>query len=340
MPQFTKIDISTNTLVRAAVLVLILIFLFLVRNIIALVLFAVVIASAVEPAARWFTRYRIPHVLGVLLVYIIAFGILAGAFSVIIPQLFTELSQLSAENLIRNASGAVFNLLPAGFPFSLSQTLEQFVGGIQASIGAFTGGFVETATTIFGGALSFVLIIVLSFYLSVQKDGVESFLKIVTPKEYEPYVIDLWDRSRQKIGWWLRSQILLGLLIGALVYIGLAILRVKFALSFAVLAAIFELIPVFGPVMASIPAIIIAFLQGPTTGLGVLIFYFIVQQFENHLIVPLVFKKAVGVPPILVVVSMIVGGQLGGIFGLLLAVPLAAVLVEFSNDIATRKRMV
>ena len=85
---------------------------------------------------------------------------------------------------------------------------------------------------------------------------------------------------------------------------------------------------------------IIGFLQGPTVGLGVLIFYFIVQQFENHLLVPLAFRKAVGVPPIVVVIALIIGGQLGGVFGLLLAVPVAAALVEFSNDITSRKRMV
>lgn len=318
---------------------LVLIFLYLIRNIVALVLFAVVIASAVEPAARWFTRFRIPHVLGVLLVYIIAFAILAGAFSIVIPQLFAELSQFSAEGLIRNASGAVFTFLPRELPISLSQALEQFITGIQGAAGIFTGGFIEATTTVFGGALSFVLIIVLSFYLSVQKDGVEDFLRIVIPREYETYVIDLWSRARKKIGWWLRSQILLGLLIGVLVYIGLAILRVKLALSLAVLAAIFELIPVFGPVLAAIPAVIIGFFQSPTIGLGILIFYFIVQQFENHLLVPLVFRKAVGVPPIVVVVSLIIGGQLGGVFGLLLAVPVAAALVEFSNDITSRKRM-
>src|SRR3989344_727714 len=143
MPQFAKIDISTGTLIRAAIVVLVLIFLYLIRNIVALVLFAVVIASAVEPAARWFTRFRIPHILGVLLVYIIAFGILAGAFSVIIPQLFSELSQFSAENLIRSASGAIYEFLPAELPVSISNALEDFIDSIQSSIGNLAGGFFE-----------------------------------------------------------------------------------------------------------------------------------------------------------------------------------------------------
>ncbi len=338
MRDLTKIDISLETFIRAALLVIGIIFLYLVRNIVAVVLFAVVIASAVEPAARWFSRFRIPHVLGVLLVYIITFAVLGAAFSIIIPQLAGELSQFSAQDLLRNASGAFTDLFPT-LPASLSRVIGDAVGGVQATIGQFTGDFVQATTAAFGGLLSFVLIIVISFYLSVEKDGVENFLRIATPREYEVYAIDLWSRSRKKIGAWLRSQILLGLLIGVFVYIGLSILRVHFALSLAALAAIFEIIPVFGPVLAAVPGVIVASLQGATLGLGAILFYFIIQQFENHLIVPLAFRKTVGVPPILVVISLIIGGQLGGVLGLLLAVPITAAFVEFSNDLAMRKPM-
>ena len=197
-----------------------------------------------------------------------------------------------------------------------------------------------TATAaFFGGALSLILIIVISFYLSVQEHGIENFLKIVTPREYEGYILDLWARSRRKIGLWLQGQFLLGILVGVLVFLGLTILGVKYALLLAILTAIFEVIPVFGPVMAAIPAVGIAFLQKPVLGLSVLVLYFIVQQFENHLIYPLVVRKTIGVPPLLVVLALVIGGTLGGFFGLLLSVPIAAVLVEVVNDIARKKEI-
>ena len=335
-PNITKFDISTTTLIRILLIVFGVVFLYLIRNVVAIVLFSVVIASSVEPAARWFSRFKVPHVLGVLFVYIIAFTILGVAFSTIVPPLFSELTDFSSETLIQGASGAFSNFMPQ-LPAAISSMIEGFIEDLRVSIGQIAGGFYQATSVIFGGAFSFILIIIISFYLSVQKNGVDNFLRIVTPPEYKNYILDLWGRSSLKIGRWLQAQILLGLLIGALVYIGLTILQVKFALSLAILAAIFELIPLFGPILAAVPAVIIAFLQSPTLGLVVLLFYIIVGQFENHLIVPVVFQKAVGVPPILVIISLIVGGQLGGFFGLLLAVPIAAVLVEISKDILTEK---
>ena len=141
------------------------------------------------------------------------------------------------------------------------------------------------------------------------------------------------------MGLWLQGQFLLGILVGILVFLGLTILGVKYALLLAILTAFFEVIPVFGPVMAAIPAVTMALLQKPVLGLAVLILYVIVQQFENHLIYPLVVRKTIGVPPLLVVLSLVVGGTLGGFFGLLLSVPIAAVLVEFVNDVARRREI-
>ena len=138
----------------------------------------------------------------------------------------------------------------------------------------------------------------------------------------------------------MQGQILLGILVGVLVFLGLTILQVKYALLLAILSAIFELIPIFGPILAAIPAIAIAFLQGPSSALAVLILYVIIQQFENHLIYPVVVKKATGVPPILVILALIIGGKLGGFLGILLSVPLATVLMEIMNDIASKKEIV
>ena len=338
MPNITKIEISTGTFIRALLVVLGLVFLYLIRDVVAVVLLSVVIASAIEPAAQWFMRYRLPRILSVLLVYIISFAILAAAFSLVIPPLFSEISQVSSKSLFQTASGALFEFVPE-LPISISQTLTSLLDKAGVYLEQLAGGFFQATSLVFGGALSFILVVVISFYLSVQERGIENFLRIVTPIEYERYILDLWSRARKKIGGWMQAQILLGLLIGVLVYIGLTVLQIKFALSLAVVAAIFELIPVFGPVLAAIPAVLVAFLQKPILGLVIIIFYFVVQQFENHLIVPVVFKKAVGVPPILVVIALIVGGKLGGFLGLLLAVPLAAVLVEFLNDVVERKQI-
>ncbi|MEK9175583.1 MAG: AI-2E family transporter, partial [Patescibacteria group bacterium] len=149
--------------------------------------------------------------------------------------------------------------------------------------------------------------------------------------------LDLWKRAQRKIGRWLQGQFLLGVLVGVMVFLMLMILNVPHASILALLAAVFEIIPIFGPIMAAIPAIAIASLQSTTLGLLVLGLFVIVQQIENHLIYPLVVRKTIGVPPLLVVLAVVVGAKLGGFFGILLSVPIAAVLVEFLNDISARK---
>jgi predicted PurR-regulated permease PerM len=186
---------------------------------------------------------------------------------------------------------------------------------------------------VFGGLFSFILIVVLSFYLSVQENGITHFLRMITPRAHEEYVIDLWTRSQEKIGRWMQGQLILVVIIGVITYLGLLLIGVEHAMLLAFLAGIAELIPLFGPVIAAIPAVIIAFSGGGTTlALVVLAFYLIVQQFENHLIYPLVVRKVVGLSPIIIILALVAGGQLAGFLGVLLSVPLAAILMEFLND--------
>ena len=179
----------------------------------------------------------------------------------------------------------------------------------------------------------------ISFYLSVQEKGMENFLRLVSHIKHEDYIIDLWMRSQRKIGYWMQGQILLGLLIGVFVFLGLSILGVKYALALAIFASVFEIIPVFGPILAAAPGIVVAFTESPTLGLMTFGFYIIIQQFENHLIYPLVVRKVIGVPPLLVVIGMVVGFQVAGLWGVILAVPGSAVLMELISDYDQRKRL-
>ena len=137
----------------------------------------------------------------------------------------------------------------------------------------------------------------------------------------------------------MQGQLVLAVLVGILLYLGLLIIGVQYALLLAVVAAVFELIPVFGQYLAAVPAIVIGFTTGGvTTGLVVTGLYLIVQQFEAHLIYPVVVKKVVGVPPILVILSMLIGFKLAGFLGALLAVPIATAIQEFISDVDSEKR--
>jgi len=338
------IEISFWTMLKAALLVFLIWALWELRDFMAVMLLSIVIASAIEPANHFFARYRIPRALSVIFIYLAVFLIFALVFYLIIPPLFGDVLDFLSflPSYIDQAvgpRGSLFLLFPE-IPKELNGIIKQGAISLEKYVVDVSPGLFSVGTTLFGGIASFVLLIVISFYLSVQEHGIENFLRIVTPLEHEAYILDLWQRSQRKLGRWFQGQILLGVLVGVMVFLGLTILNIKYAISLAILAAIFEIIPVFGPIMAAIPAVVIAFIQAPLSGLMVLGLFIIVQQFENHLIYPLVVRKTIGVPPLLVVISLVIGGTLGGFYGIILSVPTAAVLVEFLNDIASRKARV
>ena len=339
--QPQPVYLTSGTILRAILFILLFVFVYIVRDIVIVLLTAVVIASAIDPGVRWFERRRIPRVISVILVYLLTFMLLALGFYIFIPPLLSDVINIIGDLPTYTDSLSAFGGLPQPFA-SLSPNIsfEQVVFSLQSSLQGLSSGVLGVASSVFGGLMSFLLIVVLSFYFSVQKDGVSNFLRIVTPLKHESYVIDLWRRSQRKIGRWLQGQLLLSLLVGILVYLGLMIIGVPNALVLGIIAAILELIPLFGPVLAGVPAIAVALIYGGTPlGLMTFLLYVIIQQFENHLLHPLVVNKVVGVPALIAILALIVGGKLLGFIGLILAVPLATILMEFTHDVEQRKKL-
>ena len=185
--------------------------------------------------------------------------------------------------------------------------------------------------------MSFIAILIISFYLAVMKRGIETFIKSVVPSKQEAYVMDLWKRSERKVGRWLQGQLLLALIVGLAVYIGLSLMGIKFALILGMLTMALEIVPMVGPVLAAIPAVFLAFLQDPGLGLWVIVFYVAVQQLENHILVPIVLGKTTGLNPVVVIMALLIGNQIAGIAGMILSVPIATVIVEMLEDLAKQK---
>ncbi len=342
MPQskFTLIDITYASLLRVVVVVVLVIALFYLRNIIATLLFAVVVASGIEPGVRWFQRYRVPRVLAVLIIYVVAMAILGGAIYLVVPALVDEFSAFLdsfpryQRVLLQELRG--FQNFPLFQLFS--EDAASFILNPPFDLRTIGGSAISVIFSIFGGVFSGILLIVVSFYLASQEKGIEQFLRMVTPLRDEEYALDLWNRSQAKIGYWLRGQVVLAMVIGLMVYLTLTLLGIRYALSLAILAAIFEIIPIIGPVLSAVPAVFFAFLSSPFLALMVTIAYVIIQQVESHLIVPLVMRRTVGLNPLLVILALLIGGTLGGILGMFLAVPVAAAVVEFLTDTDRKRR--
>lgn len=341
------IQISAATIIKAMLIGVAFLVLYYLRDIMLVVLLAIIIASAVEPGTQWFLRRRVPRILAVLLIYFSAVMFMVGAFYFLFLPLLNQsatflstlpgyLGELQVWNPLQNTE--LFSSGSAVEGFSKNFSLAQIVDQINSAVSSLSNGLFTTASTIFGGVLSLLLVVVLSFYLSVESEGVTNFLRIVTPVQNEKYVIGLWKRSQHKIGLWMQGQLVLAAIVAMLVFLGLTLLRVENALLLAVLAGIFEIIPIFGPILAAIPAVTLALVtDGMTSAILVIGLYIIIQQFENQLIYPLVVRKIVGIPPLISILALIIGAKLAGFVGLLISVPIATILIEFLNDIEKSK---
>lgn len=341
------IQISAGTIAKALLIVTVLAVVYYLRDIALVLILAIIIASAIEPGTQWFLRRGIPRILGVLFMYLVAVTVMVMAFYFLFLPLLNQsaqflstlpgyLGELQVWNPLQNSKLIDSGSAVAGFSksFSLAQIVEQ----INSTVASFSEGFFSTASTVFGGILSFLLVIVLSFYLAVTPDGVSTFLRIVTPVKNEKYIVGLWKRSQSKIGLWMQGQIVLAIIVATLVFLGLTLFRVDNALLLAVIAGVFEIIPIFGPILAAIPAVTLALVtNGLSSALMVVGLYVIIQQFENQLIYPLVVKKIVGVPPLISILALIIGAKLAGFVGLLISVPLATMLIEFLDDVEKHK---
>jgi predicted PurR-regulated permease PerM len=341
------ISISLGTIVKTIVVILLFAVLFLIKNLILVLLMSIVIASAIEPATAWLAKKGVPRLFAVILVYLlVALSLLAVVFFLVIPLLSESSDFLANFPIYFNANTVTNTLTNSNFLGSKQivsgitngLNLDQIIGQINTVITSFSSNTFGTVSTVFGGFLSFLLMVVLSFYLSVEVDGIEKFLRAITTIKHERYIISLWKRSQKKIGLWMQGQLILALIIGMLVYLGLLIINVPNALLLATLAAAFEIIPLFGPILASIPAVMIAFVSGGLPlALIVVGLYVIVHQFENQLIYPLVVKKVVGVSPVISILALVAGWELAGFLGLILSVPIAAAIIEFFDDVQRDK---
>jgi len=331
-----KADVSIATILKVVGVLLAVFFAYLIRDIIMIFIVALILATLINPLADLFAKRRIPRALAVLLIYIILIGLLASILTVLVPILVEEFGQL-VKNLSVYWDSFKTKIPVLGFNTFVESSSGNSFQSLQAGLPALSGVF-STITGFFGGVVTFVLILVLTFYMVVEDTALKKFLKEIAPSKYRPHLVGLMTRAQHKIGMWLRGALTLALIIGLAVYIGLTILGVKYALVLALLAAVLELIPYIGPPTAAIPAIFLAFSQNPIKGALTLVLYIIIQQLENNILVPKVMQKVVGLNPIISIISMGIGFKIAGMLGALLAIPIATASSVFVLDFIDLKR--
>jgi len=328
--QTKTIETNVRTVIYSVLFVALLATLFYLRELVFVFLTSIVIASFVESAVRKFHKHGIRRTFAVIIIYFCVLVIFSVFLYLFVPVFLAQISQFS---------GFIDQYLPASSTLGTTDgiSVSNVFANLQSLASNTSGGVLQAGVSMFGGLFNTIILIVLSFYLSINEKGIETFLRIVTPTRDVDYVVNLWSRTERKIGLWFQGQLLLAILVGVLIYLGLLIFNVQYSLLLAAAAALMELIP-FGIILAALPAIAAGYMShGATGAIQVTGLYFVVHEFELNLISPLIVQKVVGISSLIVILSLLVGLNLAGFWGVLLAIPAAVLLMEFLGDIKKKR---
>jgi predicted PurR-regulated permease PerM len=335
MPETTKIEISTNIIFKTILIILGLLFLYLVRDVILLLIISVIVVSAIDPVIDWLQRKKVRRPFGVLFVYLAIFLIIGVSFSFLIPPMASQIDDFS-QNFPKYYQSAQnsFGLVNQYFlEKHINISTQQFFDNLSNFITNFPTRIFSTTIGVFSGLISTIVVFSLTFYMSIKEDGIKKFIVSIVPDKHKDYAADLTYRIKHKIGRWMIGQLTLMFLIFVFDFIGLYLVGVPYALLLAVFAGILEIIPYVGPIVSAIPGILLGFLISPGTGLLAFLVYLVSQQFENNIIVPQIMKKAVGLSPVTVILALLVGAKLAGALGAILAIPVATAVSLFVADL-------
>lgn len=332
------IEISMTTLFKFVLVIIALLFLYYVRDVIVIVIVSGIFASALAPWVDRFQRKNVPRIVSIIAIYAIILGLISLAIALIIPAITNQLKQFATN------FPALYQKISAGFPGAgakgseLAETIQQSLQSIISALGDITSSIFAGLAGIFGGLFSLVGILVLTFYMALIEDGFKKLITAVSPAKYQPYLIQLTNRIQIKLGHWIKGQLILSLIIGIASFIGLTILGIPYAVVLGLIAGLTEFIPIAGPIIGAVPAVLIALTISPWKAIFVVILYIIIQQLENNLLVPKVMQKVIGLNPIVIIIVMLLGARLLGILGILLAIPVTIIGDEFLKDFFKERR--
>ena len=315
---------------------------YLARDALLVVYVSVLLSIGFGPIVRTIERHpvrrgdrAIPRWVAILVVYLVMVGALTFAGFLIIPPLVDQAQELWRRLPSMLDSAQTF-LISHGL-LNHRVTLEEAVRNAPGTPGTAVGTVATALGRFVEFVLAFITILILTFYLLIDSDALYGAFARLFPREARPRVLDASKKITTKVSAWLNGQLILAGTIGATAAIGLYLLGVPYFYVLALIAAIGEMVPVIGPILSAAPAILAGLSVSPQTALFVALFWIAQQQIENHLLVPKVMERQVGVSPVIVIVALLIGGSVLGIVGAILAVPTAAIVQVLVQEILDQR---
>lgn len=313
----SKVEISYRTILFALALAAGLWLVLQIRDILFLLFIAFLLMTALQPLVHFLVKFRFPRFIAIGLVYLVIFGFLGISFAGAIPALVVQSTRFMQE-----------------LPMVISRVLPYWnidIGAFTSQIAPIGENVVKVTVGIFSNIVTTVMVLVFTFYFLLERHHAEEVAQSLMGETVGVQALAILRKIEKRLGTWVRGELILMAFVGIFSYIGLLILHVEFALPLAIVAGLFELIPTIGPIISAVPAVLVALGVSPLFALSVAALYFIVQQIENNILVPLVMRHVTGFSPLLTIFALLVGARLAGITGVVLAVPIllvTQVLVE------------
>lgn len=328
-----KLEIGTGTILRLLLILLAAWFLYVVRDILIMLIAAFIIASAIEPLARRLRIYGVPRAASVGIVYSAVIAVLIVILALMVPVLMQQVSALF-QSVSEVLDRAYQYYLPAFSPAgaSAASQLQEGLGSFGKNLANVGLDIFQRTRNVFSGIISLIFTFIIALYMVIEQDAVKKMFRFLVSSQHIAYVDRIIDRIQYKIGRWVLAQLALAVIIGIVVGVGLWAIGVQHALALGLLAGVLEIVPVIGPIIAGFVGVLVALSQSLVLGAITLVFYVVVQQVENHALIPNIMKKATGLNPLVTLIAVLLGARLAGTVGVILSIPVATMIAIFLSD--------
>ncbi len=324
-----KVEISLKSVIKIIALLIALVFVWKIRFILIAIFSAYILMIGFAQLADWFIAKGLNKTLAAVFSYLILILFLAVVLFLIIPPLVFQIKGF-VEQFPKYVSELNYLYSVSDLPGVKTEDLTAILSNQIAGILTNSVNLIFNTVNVL---LNFLTVAVLSFYMLIERERIKNNIFRLFPNLPKERVTSLAHKIEKQVGGWLKGELLLMFIIFVVTFVGLTLLRVEYALPLALLAGLLEAVPVIGPILSAVPAIIVTFAVSPVAALGVIVLYIFIQQLENNFLVPKIMQGVVGINPLLTILALLIGANFFGIIGAILAVPLAAIVQVVIYDL-------
>jgi predicted PurR-regulated permease PerM len=322
-----KIEISHKTIIFTVVFLVLIYFLYFIRDILLHFFMALLLMAILNPFVTKLAKYRIPRPVSILMVYVVVLGLISLA----LVSIITPLGEQST-NLVNSLPSYVQTITDSG------EYGERLITELSSELSKLPGQIARLTISLFSNIFEILAILIFAFYLLLSRERLDDNLSILFGSHKKKEIERIVDLLESRLGGWVRGQVSLMFLVGLFTYILLTLLGIPFALPLALLAGLLEIVPYVGPIFSAIPAVIIGLGTSPFMGIATVAVYFLVQQVENYIFTPKIMERSAGVSPVVTLLALGVGFKVAGIAGVIISVPVVIILKVLIKEYLTREK--